>query len=263
MADVSGEVLFPWWLWILAILWTSAIVVHRQLATASEWKQPLAVLISVYTALLAFVSLRSVQAFTPADAAGVWVPILFTTSTLLAIGGTVATLMAPTRWQRGWHCLSMVGIAGIAALLQAYELVLLALVVGQLSQLNHEDDSLTENQATGHDASVREPVANGWLIIIAASLLCVIGIGLVQYGFRRERLQVIASRWYTALPERTAAAKWRATVGQTVTEFPLASLGVIVALLWLQVCRQRSFPDQEQSAPTVLITNPATATEPE
>lgn len=248
---MSGETLFPWWLWLLAVLWTSALVGHRLLPATSDWKQPLLVSIGVYTALLMFASLRCVQLGTDWSSLPGLTQALFWTTAAVTIAGAMGTVVAARPQQRFWHAACFVGMAGIAALLEAYELMLLVIAVGQLSGMNREDNAVAA-----------QPVSNGWLIIAAASLICVIGIGLVQYGFRWERLHVIASRWYTALPDRAAAAKWRTLVGGHSPLFTASGLLMTAVLLWMQVRRQPASGSRDISSTTDLVSESPSVTEP-
>lgn len=215
---------FPWWLWVLAGLWAGGLVWRATRPQAGRW---LDVLIAVYTALLAYMA---ATATTGAMSAPGWMRLGWWLAGATAVLGAMlcATGSTPRLRNLGWIA-ATIGAAITAACLQAVELAVLCAVVGVVGWLRPAEAVEEENHRGDSTPSARPPEA--WLIVAAATVVCVAWLGTVEFAFRTEIPRAGVSPRFTALPPTDAVAKPRGGRSVSVSELALAAVLVLLATL--------------------------------
>lgn len=270
---VSDLAVFPWWLWVLAGLWAAAVVGQRRIPATSDWRRSLQGLAAVYTLLLVYLGMRAVVPFEELQSTPLLRQILCWIATSFTLGGALIAIGArrPTFAAAG-QSFGFLGLAGLAGLLSAWELTLLCLAAAIICGLRARSQpfDVSQHEASQHAAATDAvPSADGIRlhplpIVASVALVCVFGIGLLQYGTRAEARRPSASRWFTALPAPETIARRRDTTAPHTT-LVLEGLLLTAALLWMQ--HRRSAPvvvthtDSEAIPDAMLSTSLSDASE--
>ncbi|MBI1346029.1 hypothetical protein GC163_07045 [bacterium] len=221
---------FPWWLWILSALWVGTLCLRRSLPVSSEWNRWLNGLIVVYTALVLYMSLKSTW---PRDwSMGLWTwGLCAGFSSVTALGGALWSICSESsrswRWGSG---LAYFGLSGLSACLESFELAVMGVAACGLI--------LLDSQSADHDSQSRPGRSSAVLVAIAATLMCVAWLGVVQYGLRVEGQRPGPSRWYTVIPAVEAVQRWRTMAGDALSGTAVSPTHMILAasvviVVWL------------------------------
>jgi hypothetical protein len=223
---------FPWWLWVLAGLWCGGLIWRATQRQTGAW---LDVLIVVYTALLAYMAETATTGAMPPVGG---IRLIWWFAGAAAVGGAMlgATGSTPRKRDIGWIT-ATIGAVALAVCLQAVELAVLCAVVGVIGWLRPTD------AAADGDAAPQTP--ERWLIVAAATVVCVTWLGTVEFAFRTEVPRAGLSPRFTALPPTEAVSKSRGGRSSSITELALAAILVLIAGL---DARPQPAPVEEEPA---------------
>jgi len=239
---------FPWWLWILAGLWTGGIVLRRVWPVGREARWFLNVLIAVYTVLLAYMAATATTG--AMDAAG-WMRLGWWSCGAIALAGGLwcALGITPRGRTLGW-CAATVGLAALAAWLHAPEMALVCIAAGIVGALRPSSTPAPSPPSSGERAGVRgralTPVTDAtrtqpdaWLIAVTATIVCVTWLGALEFALRTEAVRAGVSPRVTALPSPERVR----TIHEPAASPPLSGLllaGVMVGLAILEARPRQS-----------------------
>ncbi|HUQ68052.1 MAG TPA: hypothetical protein VM165_00930, partial [Planctomycetaceae bacterium] len=138
---------FPWWLWILAGLWTGGIVLRRVWPVGREARWFLDVLIAVYTVLLAYMSTTATTG--AMDATGMIRFGWWSCGAIALSGGLWCALGTTPRGRTLSWCAATGGLAALAAWLHAQEMALLCVAAGVAGALRPSSISAPSPPSSG------------------------------------------------------------------------------------------------------------------
>jgi hypothetical protein len=187
---------FPWWLWLLAMLWAGTLVLWQRAVLPREWQRWLGVVATVYTVLLCGA----------ATAGWPWTfsRVMFWLAGGLAVGSALLllrqTAVAGRRFAVWGLCC---GVAGMLVQLGAELAAGLLLIVGGIFVMRLRPfDSTSPTSILHRDA---------WLIGVMTSLIVVAWMGSVRFAITVESQRPGPSQRFTALPSRDHLRRWLVT----------------------------------------------------
>lgn len=239
---------YPWWLWLLASLWTGGLVLRRVWRVGRETGRLLDGLIAVYTGLLAYMAANATTAAFPSVG---WIRAGWWIGGSVALAGTLLCANGDTRRLRttGW-LLATTGLAGMALWLSAPELAVLcgvASVVGlrmpqAVSPLHVAHSSEAGARGLDEDQVPEPDTPDAWLVFVAATLACVTWLGTIEFAWHIEAPRAGVSPRLTALPPITPDTR-SPSLGSSIV---LA--GLVAALAWL-AARPMESPEEDDACP--------------
>ena len=233
---------FPWWLWLLSLLWTGALFWRVRLSPQSDWRNSGILLSSCYAALLLYMTARGALASRALPGMSLNNSLMWGSLLLMLV--SISGFAAPRqRWADLALAAACLGLGGLSFIAQAFELAVLCCGAAVL---------MVVTRATGAHPAVAP--RDHWVVTVAATLVCVIWLGLVQYAGRVETQRPGPSRWFTAIPTVEAAARWRKS-GRTEAEpapvgWHWQTLLVAGVCLWMAARRVSELPLESQSTGT-------------
>jgi len=184
---------FPWWLWLIAVLWACSIVLWQRGVLPRDWQRGLGVVIVAYTALLVG---AATAGMTWSVARGV-----FWLAGALAVGSSLLFVRETTILGRrlavwGASC----GVAGMLVQLGAELPAGLVLIIGAIL--------VVRMRLIGTDAPTAILHRDAWLIAMTAALVVVAWIGSIRYAITVELERPRPSQHISALPKRDQIQRW-------------------------------------------------------
>lgn len=225
---------FPWWLWILVGLWVGSIVLRRGLPPSSDWGRWLDGLIVAYTALLLYMSLKSSLPRDSTWESWPWT-LIAGTSAIGVLGGGLWALRSGTTRSAVWgYRLGGLGFSGLASCLESYELAVIGLIACGLVGLDRSAGAVFPETTS-------PPRSLSGLVAVAATVICVAWLGLVQYAARVELQRPGPSRWFTVIPDVETVQRWREGLLDIVSqEIVPAHVAFAAAVFLLSLLGRRS-----------------------
>ena len=239
---------FQWWLWLLAAMWATTLLVWQRAPLPRDWKWGLAGVVAIYTVLLTAVALPDPSTWTPSRC---W----FWLSGGTSLAGGLLMVRPSTIGERVGMAIVCAGVAGILMQLGAYVIAGLTLSLGVVVTATALRRASRRQPDVFANAPFAIPNRDAVLIGAVAALVLVGWFGGVRHALTVESHRPGPSQWFTALLSRERIQKWLVTEpGRTAKAAPSPDqqwelLGLAAVSVWVtsrsRRIRATSLPSHE------------------
>lgn len=224
----DGMSLWPWWLWILSVLWIGALIFWQPVGSAVRERWGWGALALVY-ALLIVLGGRIAPASpvdAPPDSWLLWLGLL------VFLGGAVTSIgLRRPRWQQIASSATAVGAAVTFVALHTPEAALACGAMGVILARKSAVSVVPDGGGAIHPQNV-------WLAGIAAVVTLVVVLGVVRQALIMESTRIGPSRWQSVFPTREQVARHHRQSGDADTQKPsvpmeawgLAAIGLLATI---------------------------------
>jgi hypothetical protein len=196
-----SSVPFPWWLWILTVLWAVAVFIWQRGLLPKDWQRGWGVVVVVYTALLVLVSAEGMTGWSLSR-------LMFWLAGGLALSGAFV-LIVPHQagGPRLGTWLASCGAAGMLVQLGAELVAGVVLALGGWLTWR-EASAASSSSSGGNPREAGLPPNDAWLIPVTVTVALVAWLGGVRHAVLVESQRRAPRPWETAIPATETVQQW-------------------------------------------------------